>query len=241
MHSHERKLFDTAEAGDMAGLQAVLAAGVDVHSGADLALRMAAQNGWLEAVQCLLDAGADVHTDGDYALRMAVENGHLDLVRCLLAAGADVHALNDHALCRATWLGHHDITWHLLAAGAAVEAREGAALLWSATNGHIPVVRLLLAYGASIQSIRTELHRLPQTAQVAALAFGEVDSLSPPELARQGICPEALCILLKRQGHAEIAAMLTATQILEPMAPEARVAAFMQLLATPTENTHVAP
>jgi hypothetical protein len=57
----------------------------------------------------LLAAGADVHTRDDFALRWASANGHVEVVKVLLATGADVHARDDDALQLASANGHVEV------------------------------------------------------------------------------------------------------------------------------------
>ena len=95
-------LMAAAEAGDVAGIQAALAAGADVDFRSyRTPLSETAQNGHIEAVRTLLAAGANpnrLESDskrGDFGpLSRAVYAGHLDIVRLLLEAGASPTARN---------------------------------------------------------------------------------------------------------------------------------------------------
>ena len=133
---------------DIKTVQALLAAGADVHAQNDLALRWsAAWNGHTETVKVLLAAGADVHAEDDQALRFAAKNDHTETVRTLLAAGADVHARDDQALrWSAAWQGHTVTVKVLLAAGADVHAEDDYALRDAACNGQTQTVTVLAAH-----------------------------------------------------------------------------------------------
>lgn len=204
------QLRDAAEAGDLAGVRSALDAGADVHFGNDEPLRLAAEHGHLAVVTCLLAAGADLHAQRDYALRWAAEGGHLDVVACLLTAGADVHA------------------------------EENLALVWAAESGHAPVVQLLREHGADHGYILDELHRYSPAVQVACLARGDLTGVSLTDLVGRGLCPDAICVLLERQGHAALARMLSATQMLASLTPDARAEMLGDMLVSAsTELPHV--
>lgn len=200
----------------------------------DAQLIQAIRLGGVAGVQAALASGARLHSRHVYAqpspptrsgqvsarptryvyaqpLQAAAANGMRDIVLCLLAAGAHVHTDKDRAL------------------------------LWAAQNGHAPVVHLLREYGAHLKPVLPLLHTFPSDAQVAAICNGDVAGLSAIDLTRQGVCPEALCVLLNRQGQAALAAMLGATQILAPLTPEDRAAmlgGFLRTDAQP-ESPHV--
>ncbi len=98
-----QELFDAARAGDVAKLEALLAAGAD-HAAADeageTALMLAAHHGHVAAVQLLLAAGADVNAaspQGWTALAKAAyngetERGYVEVVEVLADAGASLDA-----------------------------------------------------------------------------------------------------------------------------------------------------
>jgi len=91
-----------------------IAAGANVHTLDDRALRWASYNGHAEVVKLLLDAGANVHAEGDLALRWASYYGNVEVVKLLLDAGADVHA----ALRWASRNGHAEVVKRLKQYGA---------------------------------------------------------------------------------------------------------------------------
>ena len=88
-------LHRAAQAGNVAGLQAALAAGADVDARDGrgwTALMYAVDKGYTLLVEPLLGAGAnpDVRApDGATALFMAVAHGHTDVIALLMEAGAD--------------------------------------------------------------------------------------------------------------------------------------------------------
>ena len=96
-------------------------------------------------VKLLLAAGADVHTHDDYALRLASMNGHPEVVKLLIAAGADVNAYEGWALMLASERGYLEIVKLLIDAGADLHAKDDYALRWASQNGHSEVVKLLEA------------------------------------------------------------------------------------------------
>lgn len=171
----------------------------------------------------------------------AASAGDLAGVKAALAAGADVHAVPSDetdslpfeelcALRVAAINGHTAVVACLLDAGADAAA---AGLLEQALQGHADICYLLRRHGALLFDLRSRLAELNPAVQVALLGAGDVSTLAAPELAHEGIWPAALVILLERQGHAELAAMLTATQMLEPMAPDERGAVLAELMAQP--------
>jgi len=148
MTRYHSDLLMAAFSGDVRETQAALAAGADVHSDQDVALRRAAARGHADVVRVLLAAGASVHAYWDMALRRAAEAGHIEVVQHLLAAGADVHACDDAALCQAASQGDVGMIHCLLAAGAAVHAQQDDALRWAAIAGRVDAAQALLIAGA---------------------------------------------------------------------------------------------
>ena len=114
--------------------------------------------GKLDFVEYLLAAGADVHTYDDYALRWASENGHTEVVKILLAAGADVHASNDSALQWASINRHTEVVKLLLAAGADVHADGDSALRWASVNGYTEVVKVLKDHIAKEKKVKESVN-----------------------------------------------------------------------------------
>jgi hypothetical protein len=127
----ETELLLAAEAGDVAAVGALLAAGAQVDyasASGDTALMRATSKGRLDVVRLLLDAGADVNArraDGMTPLIYAAFFGHADVVRCLIDSGADLNAsdrLGMRALDWAKSKGAGD-TVKILQGGAAPEGR----------------------------------------------------------------------------------------------------------------------
>lgn len=75
--SLEDQLIEAAQKGDLKGVQAALADGIDVNAKCRIALAEAAYSGHLEVVQALIKTGADVHVNNDVALRWASLNNNL--------------------------------------------------------------------------------------------------------------------------------------------------------------------
>lgn len=221
-----------AKEGDLARVQEALAAGTDVHMLNDFALRGAAENGHLDVVTCLLRAGANPKAQGNNALRQAAARGFLEIVRALLAAGADVHAENGLALQWAARGGHLPVVECLLAAGANVHAGGGAALRLAAANGHADVVRMLFAHGAQLAELVPETHEYPSGMQVVLVSCcNDPGELSAIKMAKDGACLEAIYVLLKRQGHEQLLALIRSTQMLDTLTPDARADLLEDLLA----------
>lgn len=203
---------------------------LDEHlSDLDNQLAQAAHHGDLACVKDLVAAGADANTDDALALRMAVQAGHAQVVDYLLTAGANANASGGYTLVWAAHQGDPDVVKLLLAAGADVNAFT--AIDFAMHAGNAPVIRLLREYGAWLRDdIRRDLSAHTPAVQVALLAAGDIDGLSAAAMARQGVCPEALCVLLERQGQAELATMAKSTRMLEPLTPEARADLLEELL-----------
>ncbi|HET9767542.1 MAG TPA: ankyrin repeat domain-containing protein, partial [Thermoanaerobaculia bacterium] len=115
------------------------------------ALRGAASAGDLAKVQELLAAGVDVNAANSYggtALAFACDRGHAAVVDLLLARGADVDVADRYyhstPLSWAVERGHAEIVRSLLAKGAKGEA---AALAAAAEGGHAAVVEVILERG----------------------------------------------------------------------------------------------
>jgi ankyrin repeat protein len=124
-------------------------------------LRFAAREGDLAAVNALLAAGADPSATACMLvaervmdvgpLHLAVERGHVDIVRALVNAGASIdqgrETENPTPLHVAAFGGNEAIVWLLLDGGAdlsAIEHRYSATPAeWAAHAGHTEIARLL--------------------------------------------------------------------------------------------------
>lgn len=228
MPDPDEQLRAAVSAGDLPGVQAALAAGASMRA-ASFALREAAQDNRLAIVECLIAAGADVNMDDALALRWAAEDGHLAIVQCLLAAGADVNAKNGAALLDAAENGLLAVVQCLIDAGA--YTGDGRAMICAAARREAAVVALLLTHGAPSRYITGHLHTYSPAVQAATITASPKLKLSIRKAARQGICPEALCALLERRGHPELAAMLAATHMLEPLTPDERATLLRDLVS----------
>lgn len=182
-----------------------------------------ARAGDMAGVRAALAAGFTRKIDN--AFYIAAREGHLDIVQAMLAIGADVEHEQGAALRWAAHFGHLAVVAALLAAGAFVQVANNKALYAAATNRHLPVVALLLRAGACVPD------ELPHGEQIAACVSGALAGLSAVSLARQGFCPQALCVLLEQDGRAELAAILSAAQMLDTLTPEARADFLEELLA----------
>ena len=95
-------LHRAVQAGDINGVEAALASGVDINTrdgGGWTPLMHAANKGYLLLIEPLLTAGADVNIrapDGATALFMAVALGHSDVVAQLMKGGADITVRGPH-------------------------------------------------------------------------------------------------------------------------------------------------
>lgn len=155
-------LVAAGELGDLARVETLFAAGVDVDTKNDdgvTALWKASETGHLEVVRALLDAGAEPNSkrsDGFSALMIATAEGHLEVVQALLDAGADANAaalMGVTALYFASNDGHLEVVKALLDANAKVDVRgpEGTTALTPAImNNHPEVVSALIAAGADV-------------------------------------------------------------------------------------------
>jgi ankyrin repeat protein len=153
-------LLRAAEAGDLARVQDLLAAGADCDArdadGATV-LMHAAHAGHLEVVRALIDAGADVNaTDprGWGALAKAVHNpdldrGFADVVETLVQAGANIEAAIGYGirpLMLAAAYGETRVVEALLKTGADVLARNDGgltALMMVKEKFYVDVINLL--------------------------------------------------------------------------------------------------
>lgn len=209
-------------------------AGADVNELDGFALYCAAGSGQLAAVQCLLAAGADVHADNDAALRHAARSGHRDVVKCLLAAGADPSATDAEgydALAEAAREGHLGVVETILLSGPNALVENNTALYWAAEAGNTERVTLLRENGADLLMAElVDIGEFSPAVQAALLATGDVSHLDAVELTHQGLDPEVLVLLLERQGQADLAALLKATKMLEPLTPAERAEGIAPLV-----------
>ncbi len=168
-------LFAAAQAGDLAGTTAALAAGADVNAANThqvTPLLEAVCQGHVELVQLLFDRGAetdDTRMREGSPLMLAAFLGHLEILRILLEAGADpvlaLPAGGETALHMAAVAGRTETAQLLLDAGAdpdrhaasgvVTDMLDGGVKLWAETPLHLAaaygdeaMVRAMLAAGA---------------------------------------------------------------------------------------------
>ena len=109
------RLFAMARAGDTAGLDAYLAAGLppDLSNQAgDSLVMLAAYHGHAATVDALIARGADpnrANDKGQTPLAGAAFKGEVDVVRALLAGGADPRAGQPSAVDTARMFGRDDL------------------------------------------------------------------------------------------------------------------------------------
>lgn len=72
-------------------------------------LRTASQQKHFETVKYIIEKGADIHTGSDIALRMAVVWGNLEMVKYLVTKGADIHACGDESFRTAVEMEHFEV------------------------------------------------------------------------------------------------------------------------------------
>lgn len=168
----DAELIAAADAGDLAAVERLLAAGASVRATDNrgrTALIAASYGAHLELAERLIAAGSDVNTQDDsqqsaYLIatsEIGPDDG-LALLRLTLAHGADVTDLDSYngtGLIRAAHRGYHGIVAELLAAGVPIDHVNGlhwTALLEAIVLGlggpdHTEVVRLLVDAGANLQ------------------------------------------------------------------------------------------
>ncbi|HLB30063.1 MAG TPA: ankyrin repeat domain-containing protein, partial [Gammaproteobacteria bacterium] len=140
-----QKLMAATVAGDLAGVEAALAAGanvderfplINVFNDGHTPLIVAARDGFTGIVKALIAAGADVNavepTFGAVPLHKAAYNGHADILEILAAQpGIELNALGPSngytPLHDAIWLGYPDCAEVLVCAGARldIEGHDG--------------------------------------------------------------------------------------------------------------------
>ncbi len=105
----EPELLEAAEAGDIAAVEALLAAGAQVNDASpsgETALMRATSKGRLNVVRLMLKAGADLNVrraDGMSPLIYAAFFGHTDVVQLLIDNGADLDASDRLGMTALDW------------------------------------------------------------------------------------------------------------------------------------------
>ena len=163
-------IHDAAKIGDLAGVQAELDKGVDVHAkdgdGNEFGTRLQTPLHWAatkEIAELLIAEGAEVMAkdgQGGTPLHWAAWNGHKEVAELLIANGADVHAqivAYDWTipLHYAAHQGHKEIVELFIAEGADVNAKDfgdRTPLHRAAAFGHKETAELLIANGADVHA-----------------------------------------------------------------------------------------
>lgn len=166
-------LQQAAEAGDVAALDKLLSAELDVDSpmlDGSTALHWAVLHDQAEAVAMLLKAGADVEArnrNSMFPLHLAALNGSKEVAALLVAAGADVNAAlpnGETVLMTAARTGTEAVIDLFLSHGALVDTRDPeyqqTALMIAARENHPGAVNLLLRHGAEV-NVHTRLGPMP--------------------------------------------------------------------------------
>ena len=229
--SHTDALFRASRIGDLERLQALLAAGADVHVrgyAGQTPLHVCVNSGHARCAQALLEAGADMgrwDNGGSTALITAANSGRRDCLETLLAAGADINERDSagrtavHATCRL----YPECLRLLLDGGADLEVKDNYgftplqfALRWSygETNPfHLPGAVKLAAYGADLAMNPRDADAAVPTF-VAAAARERLRALHPAAVAaardRLRAAPDGEAAAADSDGPKEVAALLLA-------------------------------
>jgi uncharacterized protein len=171
------RLPEAVKRGDVAAVEALLRAGVQVNSAegdGSTPLHWAAYDNNLEMARILLKAHADVNAktrlEGLTPLYMACENGSAPMIDLLLSNGANANeadTLGATPLMEASASGSADAVKALLDHGADVNTGESVrnqtALMFAADQGRADVIRVLIAHGAdpNLESKVVVPYRLP--------------------------------------------------------------------------------
>jgi ankyrin repeat protein len=156
-------LHDAVNAGDVARVQALIAAGENVNGrslfGTPLHLAVATGQAWIAGM--LIDAGARLEAEGDPGrarpLHVAALTNQPAAAALLIAKGADVDVRDDQGrtpLTVAAAYGSLEVAEVLLLRGADPFAQEevyrDTPMHYAAASGRVEMVDLLLAFGVDI-------------------------------------------------------------------------------------------
>lgn len=168
----------------------------------------------------------------DRQLVTAAKAGDLEAVKAALAAGADPFARECSALGWGVLVGSLPIVQQLLARMKTPDKEDlHWPLRYAANAGNLTIAKALLGAGATLDHI-PPLQELSREIQALFAQHLNMET-AISDYALQGACPEALCVLLERQGQAELATMITATRMLEPLTPDERAVLLNQFLENP--------
>ena len=227
----EAALVAACEAGDVAAVVQLLAAGADANADGAKPLLLASSNGSLRIVELLLDAGADARAGESRAVLYACNGGHLGIGARLRQAGAHVRGrIMKEALCGAVRRSRTNVLEYLIADGTATAADLDSALLEAITrpsNAAHDIVPdmcdLLLAAGANVHSSECAaengadaLEAAARTGPVALVEWllercsNAAAAAAAPPAERQKSLDRAL-ITASAEGHADVVALLLAS------------------------------
>lgn len=119
----------------------------------------------------------------------------------------------------------------LLAAGADIRTLGPGLVKIAADSGSTETLQCLIAAGADRKGLLRGLAGYPPAVQKLVVSTGKPLRISVEKYAHHGVCPEAIYVLLDRQGKTDLTAMLRATQMLEPLEPAARADLLADLLS----------
>lgn len=171
-----KKLFEAAESGDIAGVKAAMSLGADINSTDDngeTALMKACWRGYIETVRLLIEHGADVSIkddNGKTALDLAYRNGYANIVSLLLKkeivqplkeqqGHSDKTVLQkklNKKLLNAVYTDNMGGVEEALSLGADVNAADDdgwTPLIYAAYRGNTDITILLLKYRTNINAV----------------------------------------------------------------------------------------
>jgi len=154
------------EAGHLACVEALIAAGADVNAKAGYTpatlLEFTLEKRQVQCAKALIAAGADVNAKAAYSgttmLVLALEKGLLQCVEALIATGANLDErdhLSGTALMRAAEKGDADCVKALIEGGADLDLqtsryRRLSAIMMASEEGHVDCVKALIDAGADL-------------------------------------------------------------------------------------------
>lgn len=146
------------ESNDEKNVRAFMANIEDVDT-KNIALDLAARNGFVPLVAVLLNEGAEVDYNKNKPLRIAARMGHVGVVQLLIERGANIGAENAGALRWSAEAGHLEVVQVLLCALSIQCIEEQQRICWisealvhSSHSGMIPVAQMLIKCGAILNS-----------------------------------------------------------------------------------------
>lgn len=212
-----KDLHAAAAAGDVGGIEAFQAAGMDIDTPDDAgntALMRAAGAGQVAAVERILGMGADprkVNQSGRDALLSASAKGFEEVARMLVARGADTSIRDSEgwgALSIAAYNGHAGVVSLLAVEATPTELDDS--LLVASFGGDPKVIDALLGQGANINARSPE----SKTPLMIASAAGKREAVRA--LLQNQANPFAVDLdnrtaanLAESAGHAEVAHLIT--------------------------------